>query len=205
MPLGTFRAERFRCLADVELELDPGANLFVGPNASGKTSLLEAAFFLSRGRSFRSRQTRSLIALRRRLVPLDRKGSGYGQVRSRWACGEAAAGPNGMSAERRRLAARKRPNGFPRRSSTPRSTSCSRKVQGAGAVSWTGACSTWNTDSCRTGGATTRHFGNAMRRSSRMPVTPIWPLGNKSSPRAARLLAAQRDAYLGRLAASTRL
>src|SRR5262245_27258814 len=62
MPLGTFRAERFRCLAAVELELDPGANLFIGPNASGKTSLLEAAFFLSRGRSFRSRRREFLIA-----------------------------------------------------------------------------------------------------------------------------------------------
>jgi DNA replication and repair protein RecF len=62
MPLGSFRAERFRCLAAVELELDPGANLFVGPNASGKTSLLEAAFFLSRGRSFRTRRRETLIA-----------------------------------------------------------------------------------------------------------------------------------------------
>lgn len=62
MPLGSFHAERFRCLADVELELDPGANLFIGPNASGKTSLLEAAFFLSRGRSFRSRRREALIA-----------------------------------------------------------------------------------------------------------------------------------------------
>ncbi len=62
MPLGTFRAERFRCLSDVELELDPDVNLFIGPNASGKTSLLEAAFFLSRGRSFRSRRRESLIA-----------------------------------------------------------------------------------------------------------------------------------------------
>ena len=61
MSLGSFRAERFRCLASVELELDPGANLFVGPNASGKTSLLEAAFFLSRGRSFRSRRRDALI------------------------------------------------------------------------------------------------------------------------------------------------
>ncbi|MEX0734793.1 MAG: DNA replication/repair protein RecF [Steroidobacteraceae bacterium] len=61
MPLGWFRAEQFRCLAGVELELDPGANLFVGPNASGKTSLLEAAFFLSRGRSFRSRRREALI------------------------------------------------------------------------------------------------------------------------------------------------
>ena len=62
MPLGIFHAERFRCLTSVELELDPGANLFIGPNASGKTSLLEAAFFLSRGRSFRSRRREALIA-----------------------------------------------------------------------------------------------------------------------------------------------
>lgn len=62
MPLGSFRAERFRCLESVELELDPGANLFVGPNASGKTSLLEAAFYLSRGRSFRTRRRDALIA-----------------------------------------------------------------------------------------------------------------------------------------------
>jgi len=62
MALGTFRAERFRCLTAVEIELDPKANLFIGPNASGKTSLLEAAFFLSRGRSFRSRRRDALIA-----------------------------------------------------------------------------------------------------------------------------------------------
>ena len=62
MPLGSFRAERFRCLTAIELELDPKANLFIGPNASGKTSLLEAAFFLSRGRSFRSRRREALIA-----------------------------------------------------------------------------------------------------------------------------------------------
>jgi DNA replication and repair protein RecF len=62
MALGFFRAERFRCLTAVELELDPKANLFIGPNASGKTSLLEAAFFLSRGRSFRSRRREALIA-----------------------------------------------------------------------------------------------------------------------------------------------
>lgn len=62
MALGSFRAERFRCLSAVEIELDPKANLFVGPNASGKTSLLEAAFFLSRGRSFRSRRRDALIA-----------------------------------------------------------------------------------------------------------------------------------------------
>ena len=61
MPLGWFRVENFRCLERAELELDPAANFFVGPNASGKTSLLEAAFFLGRGRSFRSRRLDALI------------------------------------------------------------------------------------------------------------------------------------------------
>ncbi len=61
MPLGWFRAEQFRCLVEVELTLDSNANLFVGPNGSGKTSLLEAAFFLGRGRSFRSRRRAALI------------------------------------------------------------------------------------------------------------------------------------------------
>jgi DNA replication and repair protein RecF len=45
----------------VELTLDPRYNLFVGQNASGKTSLLEAMFFLGRGRSFRSRKLERMI------------------------------------------------------------------------------------------------------------------------------------------------
>jgi len=61
MPLTWVQVERFRCLGGVELELDPRFNLFVGPNASGKTSLLEAMFFLGRGRSFRSRRLDALI------------------------------------------------------------------------------------------------------------------------------------------------
>ena len=61
MPLGWFRVEQFRCLREAELTLGSRVNLFVGPNASGKTSLLEAAFFLGRGRSFRSRRREILI------------------------------------------------------------------------------------------------------------------------------------------------
>jgi len=61
MPLTWIQVEQFRCLSKVELELDPHFNLFVGPNASGKTSLLEALFFLGRGRSFRSRRLETLI------------------------------------------------------------------------------------------------------------------------------------------------
>jgi DNA replication and repair protein RecF len=43
-----------RILQSVELGLSAGLNVFVGPNGSGKTSLLEAAHLLSYGRSFRS-------------------------------------------------------------------------------------------------------------------------------------------------------
>lgn len=51
----------FRNLEPVGLRCAPGANLLIGPNASGKTSLLEAVYFLGRGRSFRARQPRELI------------------------------------------------------------------------------------------------------------------------------------------------
>jgi DNA replication and repair protein RecF len=61
MGLERIEIEAFRCLSRVDLELDPHYNLFLGPNASGKTSLLEALFFLGRGRSFRGRQLGPLI------------------------------------------------------------------------------------------------------------------------------------------------
>jgi len=61
MPLTWLQVEQFRCLRGVELELDPHFNLFVGANASGKTSLLEALFFLGRGRSFRTRRLENLV------------------------------------------------------------------------------------------------------------------------------------------------
>jgi DNA replication and repair protein RecF len=61
MPLTWLQVEQFRCLERVELDLDPHFNLFVGANASGKTSLLEALFFLGRGRSFRTRRLDHLI------------------------------------------------------------------------------------------------------------------------------------------------
>lgn len=61
MPLTGLKVEQFRCLDRIDLELDPALNLFVGVNASGKTSLLEALFFLGRGRSFRTRRLDALV------------------------------------------------------------------------------------------------------------------------------------------------
>lgn len=51
----------FRCIAQAELEFSADLNLIVGPNASGKTSLLEAIFFLGRTRSFRTARLSPLI------------------------------------------------------------------------------------------------------------------------------------------------
>jgi len=48
-------------LQSAELELDPQFTLISGPNASGKTSLLEAMYVLGRGRSFRTRRLEHLI------------------------------------------------------------------------------------------------------------------------------------------------
>ncbi len=43
------------------VELEPGLNVFVGRNAQGKTSLLEAVALLARGRSFRTERIQQLI------------------------------------------------------------------------------------------------------------------------------------------------
>ena len=61
MVLESFTAENFRCLANIEFEADPHYNLVVGPNASGKTSILEAVAYLGRGKSFRGAPTANLI------------------------------------------------------------------------------------------------------------------------------------------------
>jgi DNA replication and repair protein RecF len=61
MSLERLEVQQFRCLSDIALDLQPGWNVFTGPNASGKTSLLEALFFLGRGRSFRGVPNRQLV------------------------------------------------------------------------------------------------------------------------------------------------
>src|SRR5450755_989632 len=61
MPLRRVQVTAFRCLHSASLDLDSKFTLISGPNASGKTSLLEAIYVLGRGRSFRTRRLEHLI------------------------------------------------------------------------------------------------------------------------------------------------
>jgi DNA replication and repair protein RecF len=61
MSLRRLEIRDFRCIESAELEFDGRCNLVSGQNASGKTSLLEAIFFLGRGRSFRTPRNETLI------------------------------------------------------------------------------------------------------------------------------------------------
>ena len=53
MKLSRLHGENFRNLTNISVDLDSSINLFFGANGSGKTSLLEAVYVLSTGRSFR--------------------------------------------------------------------------------------------------------------------------------------------------------
>lgn len=53
--------ENLRCIESARLTLNSGRNLIFGANGAGKTSLLEAAYVLGRGHSFRVRDNRRLV------------------------------------------------------------------------------------------------------------------------------------------------
>ncbi|MCB1844626.1 MAG: DNA replication and repair protein RecF, partial [Halioglobus sp.] len=61
MPLLRFSCTDFRCLDRVSFEPHPRFSLIAGPNASGKTSLLEGIAYLGRGRSFRNASASDLV------------------------------------------------------------------------------------------------------------------------------------------------
>ena len=61
MHLSQITLENFRSYHRQEFEFDPKVNLILGPNGSGKTNILEAIYFLSCGKSFRSSSLSQLI------------------------------------------------------------------------------------------------------------------------------------------------
>lgn len=61
MPLKKISLKQFRCFNQQILNCHPRVNIIVGPNASGKTSLLEAIYVLGHGKSFRTHRIEPLI------------------------------------------------------------------------------------------------------------------------------------------------
>ncbi len=61
MYISHFQVENFRNLVNQAVPLSPQINLITGDNGAGKTSLLEAIYFLGRQRSFRTSKPKELI------------------------------------------------------------------------------------------------------------------------------------------------
>ena len=61
MSLLLLQAQQFRNFAELSLQPHPQFNLLVGENGSGKTSLLEAIYYLAHGRSFRTSDLKEMI------------------------------------------------------------------------------------------------------------------------------------------------
>jgi len=55
------KLEHFRCYARLDLDLGPGLHILVGPNAGGKTSVLEAVGLLALTKSHRTSQDKELV------------------------------------------------------------------------------------------------------------------------------------------------
>lgn len=53
--INNLRLQNFRSYSDDSFEFEPGVNIVVGPNASGKTNLLEAVLVLARGSSYKAK------------------------------------------------------------------------------------------------------------------------------------------------------
>jgi DNA replication and repair protein RecF len=70
MAISSIRLQNFRSYTDESFEFEHGVNIIVGPNASGKTNLLEAVLVLSRGSSYRVRDS-ELVQFNKPWVRLD--------------------------------------------------------------------------------------------------------------------------------------
>lgn len=68
----SLRLQQYRSYDDETFEFDDGVNIIVGPNASGKTNLLEGVLVVCRGNSFRARDS-ELIKFDRPWARLDAK------------------------------------------------------------------------------------------------------------------------------------
>ncbi|MEJ8568713.1 DNA replication/repair protein RecF [Elongatibacter sediminis] len=81
MHITHLRITNFRNIADADIEPHPRVNVFHGANGAGKTSVLEAVFMVSRGKSFRTVRSEELIGpesgVFRIFLGLDRDGESH--------------------------------------------------------------------------------------------------------------------------------
>lgn len=70
MSFSDIRLQNFRSYSDDTFELSGSVNIIVGPNASGKTNLLEAVMVLALGRSYRARDN-ELVKFKKPWARLD--------------------------------------------------------------------------------------------------------------------------------------
>lgn len=61
MRIDSIRLKNFRCFSDKSLYFSPQINVILGPNASGKTSIVEAINYFGIGKSFRTTDDNSLV------------------------------------------------------------------------------------------------------------------------------------------------
>ena len=59
--LSRLRLTNFRNLTHLDVGLSPGVTVYYGPNAQGKTTLLEAVYLLCIARSFRAENEREVV------------------------------------------------------------------------------------------------------------------------------------------------
>jgi len=73
MYLQNLKLENFRNFASLELEFKPqkGINILIGPNAQGKTNILESIYLLSFPRSFRTKKAPELIRFEQNYYTID--------------------------------------------------------------------------------------------------------------------------------------
>ena len=62
MRVAAIEIRHLRSLDSIDIEFSPRANLLVGSNGSGKSSLLEAVHIMGTGRSFRSHRLRDIVS-----------------------------------------------------------------------------------------------------------------------------------------------
>ena len=79
MILKTLQLNGFRNYQELSLEFSPGVNLICGRNAQGKTNLLEAICYLSRGSAFRTRREAELICFGAEFASLEAQVFSYGR------------------------------------------------------------------------------------------------------------------------------